>query len=58
MHAKISWVKGIKASDPLTIGRKRKRKAEMLLATQEKIDKCLNCTKSAKECKGNCIEVE
>lgn len=43
-----------KGDAPLTlpIGGKKDRKTTV--SEQRKIDKCLNCTKSARECKGDC----
>ena len=58
MHAKVNWEKGVKGYEPFIGGRKkRQRDAQIAMVEQTKIDKCLNCTKSAKECKGNCMGV-
>ena len=60
MHAKKNWVKGMKGCTPLMVEKKRQRLrgAEKIKTSQNKIDMCLNCKKSVKECKGNCVEVE
>ena len=38
----------------MTISKGEPRERKTTVAEQRRIDKCLNCTKPAKECKGDC----
>ena len=53
--AKIKCVLVLKADAPLTLPVGAKRQRKVSISEQRKIDKCLNCTKPARECKGDCV---
>jgi hypothetical protein len=47
---------GIKATTQLYQNKHNPHKHHSTIDAQEKVQKCLNCTKPASECKGNCFE--
>lgn len=54
--AKIKGVLVLKADAPLVLTKPyQERTRKTTVAEQRKIDKCLNCTKPARECKGDCV---
>jgi hypothetical protein len=56
MHKKsLNTTKGIKCK-MVTQEKKAKPKRKIGADTYEQINMCLNCTKPAKECKGDCFK--
>ena len=47
-------IEGIKCKTLFYENKRKVGKKSTPTEKQEKIDKCLNCTKSIEECKGNC----
>lgn len=53
---KVASIRVYKADAPLTLPVGAKRQRKVSVSEQRKIDKCLNCTKPAEKCKGDCFE--
>lgn len=51
---KVKGVRVLKADAPMTIVKGMEKERKVSVAEQRRIDKCLNCTKPAEECKGDC----
>lgn len=47
--------KGIKGTTSLSFRKHTPHKHHKTIDSQERVNMCLNCTKPAKECKGNCF---
>ena len=52
----LNVLKGIKAKTILYERQRNPHKSPQTEANMEKINKCLNCTRPAKECKGDCYD--
>lgn len=52
---KVKNRKVYKADALLTLPAGGKKDRKVTVSEQRKIDKCLNCTKPASECKGDCF---
>jgi hypothetical protein len=50
-----NFSKGVKNTMGLSISKRKPHKSHKTIDSQERVDKCLNCTKPAKECKGDCF---
>lgn len=53
---KVASIRVYKGDAIMTVPIGYKRKRKVSVSEQRKIDRCLNCTKPANECKGSCFE--
>ena len=52
---KVASIRVYKGDAIMTVPMGYKRKRKVSVSEQRKIDKCLNCTKPAEKCKGDCF---
>ena len=50
-----NFLKGVKGTTSINVRQKNPHKHHRTVDSQDKIDVCLNCTKPARECKGDCF---
>lgn len=55
MTMKVASRRVYKGDAIMTLSRGAKKERKVTVSEQRKIDRCLNCTKPANECKGECF---
>ena len=51
----MNVLQGIKATNIMAVRKVNDWRHHITPTSQANIDRCLNCTKPARECKGNCV---